>query len=285
MTSPTLALHNRVAVFFDFDETLAPKTDNVLLKHFKLDPDAFSDTHIQPLKDRGFENILAKAWAFIQLSNSDPKYRISRSLFAELGRNYPLYPGVDSLFRRLRHVAEAIVEDVEVEFHMVTAGFREIPAATPIASEFTAVWGGEYEYVDQDNIVFVKSIISHPEKVRYVMMVAKGLDEAGANGPEDIWKPIRDEDWHVPLDQIVFVGDGNSDKQTFGFLYRTKGIGIGVREPGSDKWSQSDAMHDGRAVENVAAASYEQGSELYASLELAIQSICHRIKLRRYAKQ
>lgn len=284
MPRPTLPLHNRIVVFFDFDETLAPKTDRVLLDHLGLDPDEFARTRIQPLKDRGFENILAKAWALIQLSNSDPRYRISRALLAEIGRGYPLYPGVDTLFRRLREVARAIVADVEVEFHLVTAGFREIPAATPLAPEFAGIWGGEFEFDDQDNIAFVKSIISHPEKVRYVMMIAKGLDETGANGPEDIWKPIADQDWHVPLDQVVFVGDGNSDKQAFGFLYRTKGIGIGVKGREDREWSATNAMHDGRAVENVAPASYENGSELCMSLELAIQSICHRIKLRSLAQ-
>lgn len=284
MPRPTLPLHNRVAVFFDFDETLAPKTDRILLERLGLDPDAFARTHIQPLKERGFENILAKAWALIQLSQSEDKYRISRALLTEVGRSYPLYPGVESLFRRLRAVARSIASDVEVEFHLITAGFREIPAATPIASEFTSIWGGEFEFDQQDNIAFVKSIIAHPEKVRYLMMVAKGLEETGANGPEDIWKPMADHEWHVPLDQIVFVGDGKSDKQAFGFLYRNKGIGIGVKGCGDDAWSVKDAMHDGRAVENVAPASYENGSELCTSLELAIQSICHRIKLRHLAQ-
>lgn len=118
------------------------------------------------------------------------------------------------------------------------------------------------------------------------MMAAKGLNEKGANGPEDIWTPIPREDWHIPLDQFIYIGDGNSDLQIFGYLYRIRGIGIGVTfEKDTTKWPACDDMHSARAVENVAYANYEKGSELFKSLELSIASICNRINLRKFGNQ
>lgn len=282
MNRATTPLHNRVAIFFDFDETLAPKTDEVLLEHLGIDPEEFAKKYVDPLKKRGFETILAKAWSFIQLSNSDERYRISRALFEEIGRRYPLYPGVSGLFAEMRRAAKAIVDDVEVEFHLLTAGFREIPASTPIASEFTAIWGGEYEFDDAGNIAFVKSIIAHAEKTRYVLMVAKGLDEDGANGPDDVWVPVERAQWHVPLDQVIYLGDGNSDTQVFGYLYRNGGIGIGIHPPTQPgEWETAEEMHEKRAVDHLAQANYEVGSDLFEAMTLAVKSVCHRIKLRK----
>ncbi|MEZ5449669.1 MAG: hypothetical protein R3E89_12015 [Thiolinea sp.] len=213
MTQNTKPRHPRIAILFDFDETLATKTDHVLCDYLGIDYPDFKREYVTPLQEQGFEDVLAKAWAYIDYSRRQQK-PINRDTFTRLARDYPLFPGVEALFGHLRTVARQIEPDVEVEFHMITAGFAEIPQATRIAGEFTSIRGGHYHYDADGQICFVKSIIGHAEKVRYVQMIAKGLAENGANGPADIHKPIPAAEWHVPLEQIIYVGDGSSDMQT-----------------------------------------------------------------------
>ncbi len=289
MTKP---VHPRILIIFDFDETLAIKTDHILCAYLGTDYKTFNRQYIAPLIEQGFEHVLAKAWAYIHYSQNlgnhgnQSNKRIGRDTFTTLAKNYPLFKGVEEIFGHLRNVAAQIDPDIEVEFHMVTAGFVAIPQKTSIAPHFKAIWGGHYHYDDNGHICFVKNIIGHPEKVRYVQMIAKGLSETGANGPEDIHKPIADEDWHAPLEQIIYVGDGNSDMQTFGFLKRNRGIALGVyRADQAEDWHAKDDVFKGREVENLLYADYSEGSPLYNALTLSVKSIGYRIALRGIAAE
>jgi hypothetical protein len=62
---------------------------------------------------------------------------------------------------------------------------------------------------------FPMLIVTHPEKVRYILAVCKGLDPTGPNAPAHVYQDMPDEKWHVPLDQVVYVGDGSSDMAAF----------------------------------------------------------------------
>ena len=54
-------------------------------------------------------------------------------------------------------------------------------------------------------------MITFPEKVRYTLSLAKGFNPSGPNTPSDVYRENPSEDWHVPLDQIIYVGHGGSD--------------------------------------------------------------------------
>ena len=69
MTGATRAFHNRIALIFDFDETLAPSTFPVLLNHLGIDDNRFEQERIAPLVAEGWEDILAKGHCLIQESN------------------------------------------------------------------------------------------------------------------------------------------------------------------------------------------------------------------------
>jgi hypothetical protein len=55
----TLPFHNRIAVVFDFDKTLAPDTFAALLEHGGIDLEPFKEARMQPLIDAGWDKTLA----------------------------------------------------------------------------------------------------------------------------------------------------------------------------------------------------------------------------------
>ena len=83
---------------------------------------------------------------------------------------------------------------------------------------------------------------------------------------------------HVLFDQMIYVGDGDSDLQAFGFLEDKGGLSIAIRQ-GSDFDAESEQSAS-QQVENLAPPSYAEGSELLASLDLAVRACAARIALR-----
>ena len=119
------------------------------------------------------------------------------------------------------------------------------------------------------------------EKPRYLLQIAKGLDLGGAN-PVDAFRPVPKDRWHVPVEQMIFLGDGSSDLPAFQFMYERGGMALALRrEEAGDEWRHTDESFGDRRVENIAPSTYAQGSELLRSVLLAVDSIASRIALRR----
>jgi hypothetical protein len=134
--------------------------------------------------------------------------------------------------------------------------------------------------------IFPKRVVTYPEKVRYLLQLAKGLPIEGPDAPPDVYRDIAEEEWHVPFDQMIYVGDGASDLPAFGLVEDRGGIAIGVFGPGQSAsgWSTHTNVHAGRRVQNLAEANYTEGAELLRSLCLAVESIAKLIALRKPAQ-
>lgn len=273
------ALHRRIAVVFDFDETLAPNTTDAMLRHLGFDPGRIRSERVQPLVDDGWESRLAEAHVLTSISNG-PHGPVTVETFAQVAEKLEIYPGVPAMFDRVIESARKVVEDVEVEFHLVTAGFVHIPMATAIADRFTSIIGGHWAFDGEGRIVTPKSTVGHYAKVRHLMAIAKGVESIEADRDDDVDAYLSEQDWHVPFEQMVFVGDGDSDLPSFDFLQSHAGMGIAVRQTRSEAdWESRGDMRDGRQVVGLHQSDYSEGSPLLETLCLCARLAATRILL------
>ena len=281
MTDATVRSVDRIALAFDFDETLAPSTYPRLLEHCGFDPGPFVEERVTPLvRDHQWETPLARTHALLGALREQDRH-LTHDDLREVGRSFPLYDGVPELFERVRTRARAIVEDVEVEFYLITAGYAEIPEHTSIAGEFDAIYGGALHFDDAGRVVTPKRVLTDAQKPRYLLQIAKGLELGGAN-PVDAFRPVPKDEWRVPVEQMIFLGDGSSDLPAFEFMYERGGMALALRrEEGGDGWQHLDESFGDRRVENIAPSTYAEGGELLRSVMLAVDSIASRIALRR----
>lgn len=283
MTHATHHSYNRIAVVFDFDDTLALDSYNSLLESCDINPESFLKERVQPLIKNGWDEILAKFYCLIDESHRRDDLTITHQHLADVGRAITFFDGVPEMFDRLRRCACDHIPDIEVEFYLLSSGILEIARATPIASQFTMMWGCEFHVDDNGEITFIKRLISHPEKTRYLLQLAKGVSDGGQ--PADVYRDVPDDQWHVPLDQMIYVGDGSSDMPVFALLQERHGIAIGVyKSRTAAGWDGHVDMHADRRVQNLAAVDYSMDSELMQSLTLAVESICKQIKLHELSK-
>ncbi len=178
-----------------------------------------------------------------------------------------LYPGVHEMFDRVTDAVHEIDPELAVEFHVLTAGFIEVPSATSIANRFTSIVGGEWAFDEDGAILFPKHTVGHYAKVRHLLALAKGLDSVAADRRYDIDSHIPEEDWHVPFEQMIFVGDGDSDLPAFDFMENDAGVAIAVHQaPAPEQWESRDAMREGRRVVTLVESSFEACAPLLTAL-------------------
>ena len=278
--------HRRIAVVFDLDDTLAPDTyGSVVERCCEVDPETFERERVQKLQRQGWNVTLARFFCLIEESERRDG-AITRESLAEVGREITLFEGVPELFDRLERVVKACFAEAELEFYLLSGGLLDVARALPIADRFKKIWACEFHFGDKQEVKFIKRVITFPEKVRYLLALSKGMDEQDPDGlPADVYRPVPEEELYVPLDQVVYVGDGASDMPAFELMNQAHGVAIGVyKQRARSDWPGYEEVRDGTRVQNLAPVDFREGSELMQSLTLAVEQLCKRIALRKLAR-
>ncbi|WP_439343109.1 haloacid dehalogenase-like hydrolase [Vacuolonema iberomarrocanum] len=271
-----------MAMVFDFDDTLAPDTLDGLLTYLDIDVQDFRQQRVRPLLEEGWDKAAARCYCLVQESQRrSPDNKITREALAAFGQQIQPFPGVEGLCDRLRQRLHEMNHDIELEFYIITGGFVDIIGHTAVAPSFKRIWGCEFAYNEQDEIVFLKRSMSHTEKTRYLLQVSSGQEQVNKDGYAFAYRDIPERELYIPLSQVVYVGDGTSDVPCFSLVHDGRGIAIGVYkgdEP--DEWGHEVQVSRSQRVSNLAAANYQDDSEMMRSLYLAVEAICKQIELR-----
>ncbi len=283
MPSSTLRLYDRLALVFDFDDTLAPDCLKSFLRANGSSMSEFDD-ETQPLIDGGWSPILARMWVLVQMSRSGALGGpVTRERLAAHGRELTLHAGAIELFDRVRDRLKQQGCSAAVELYIVSAGIGDIIEHAALAQQLDAIYASRFAFDDDGVICFPKRTISHTEKTRYLLQIARGVhgNDDGDFVP-DLHSPLSDDDVAIPFSQMIYVGDGYSDVPCFSLMNSHRGIAIGVvsgSEPAH--WQVEGAIGRGRRVDNLAPASFAEGSELLESILLGVDRIAATIELRR----
>ncbi|HAZ46938.1 MAG TPA: haloacid dehalogenase-like hydrolase [Cyanobacteria bacterium UBA11369] len=279
MTLATKPLSNYIAVVFDFDDTLVPDTVDSLLESLGIDALKFRQERIQPLVDNGWDKIMARFYAIIEESKRRGN-KITQEYLAKFGQELAPFDGVPEMFDRLRRSAYEINPKVEVEFYLISCGMVDIARYNCIAPNFKEMWGCEFHYNKDGGIEFLKKIVTHTEKTRYLFQIAKGIEGQQQDGKTFVYRDLPPEELHVPLTQVIYVGDGASDIPCFSLLNEEQGTAIGVyKDRTPEEWNREIEISKSQRLANLAPAEFGEGSELMRSLTLAVESLCKQISL------
>lgn len=274
----TKPLCNRIAIVFDFDDTLAHDTFDELIKRLGLNVDEFRQQYYNPLKAAGWDHVAARFYCLIQESRRREE-KITKDYLIQFGQELQPFEGVPEMFDRLRQRVQKLNSAIELEFYIITGGFGEVIRHTSIAPCFNHIWGCEFHYSEQGEIEFLKRSISHTEKTRYLMHIANGQNQVDGDGQSFTYRDVPEDQLHIPLSQMIYVGDGTSDVPCFSVLNDEDGIAFGVYKD-AQEWNEQIQVSESQRVMNLAPADYREDSELMRSLMLAVESMCKQIELR-----
>ncbi len=280
MANATRILRERIVLIFDFDDTLAPSTTAVLAETAELDHEKISE-QVDQMQAHQWQYALAKAEICRQLGANGAA--VTEDKMIEVGKNYPLFDGAGDFIPRLKKYAKGIDKNVQLEFVMLTAGFATIPEATSLAKQFDRIYAGALHFDEEGYVLGAKRIITHEDKVHYIRQLAQGINVENPSELENTFLYRDPESYYVPLNQIVYCGDGSSDMSAFQVVEDGGGVGIAINKPGQE-WEGYADMAENRRVHNLAKPNYTEGSELMQALELSISSMISRIRILRLGR-
>jgi len=272
-------MQERIAVIFDFDDTLGPDSTTSFLKHAGLkDIDGFwKEVGVMMADD--WDPVPAYLNHMIEASSDGRITPITKQALAEWGRGLPLFDGVADLFPLLRAVVKEANPRVTLEFYLISSGIGDVLRNMSIADEFTDIWASEFHYDAQGVATTPRKIISFTDKTRYIFQIQKGIIGKASRGkPFSVNKRVPVDQVRIPLNQMIFVGDGYTDIPCFSLIKQNGGIPIAVYdERQTEKWGNAfQFVADGR-VSNLHSTNYQQGSDLVNFLTMAVRSLAERI--------
>jgi len=272
-------VQERIAVVFDFDDTLGPDSTTGFLKHAGLKDIEGFWKEVGALIADDWDPVPAYLNHMVTASHDGRIKPITQQALADWGTSLPLFDGVVDVFSHLRTVVKDANPRVTLEFYLISSGIGDVLRNMPIADEFTDIWASEFHYDADSNAVTPRRIISFTDKTRYIFQIQKGIIGNESRGkPFAVNKRVPADQVRIPLNQMMFVGDGYTDIPCFSLIKQNGGIPIAVYDYNhTEKWGNAfQFVADGR-VSNLHSANYRQGSDLVNFLTMAVRSLAERI--------
>lgn len=222
-------MSSRIAIIFDFDDTLAEDSTAALINTFAgppPEPNPKKKSAAQFFYDEA-SDLVSKGWdppvAYLTLLCDKIRRGdlppITRQDLQRVGREHVvIYDGVREFLRELREKFQADTEirkaKLALEFYIVSGGIGDIIRSTPIAVDglFNEIWACELDYEENGVVSRPKSVISFTEKTRYLFLINKGISREESNeSPYAVNNEMPLNDRDIPFSHMFYVGDGPSD--------------------------------------------------------------------------
>lgn len=267
--------HRRLAVIFDFDETLTDDSTTELLRFCGIDVNKFWTARLPRLLDQGFDPTEAYLMLMVrELKEKGMLGKLRPGRLREFGRTLTFHRGVPAFFSELR---ELVAGRMQVQFFVISGGLQEIIAGSSIANELDDYWGCTLHWDNTVQVPFPKNLISFTEKTKHLFQINKGLIGAKyKNKPYEVNEYMPEKARHIPFDNMIYVGDGLTDVPCFSILDHNDGHPICV-------YNKSRGRREGiqrairatrhRGVAGPYSADYREGSGLREILD----SVCEEL--------
>lgn len=267
----------RMAIAYDFDGTLAPGNMqeydfipalNTKSKHF------WKSVNQLAVKNE-MDQILA--YMYMMLEEADKaKLAVRRSDFRKFGAMVKLFPGVHDWFGRINAYAES--KRVRIDHFIISSGVKEMVEGTKIFRQFKKVYASGFIYDHHGVARWPALAINYTTKTQYLFRINKGSLNVYDNSI--INKFVPKEQRPIPFENMIFVGDGETDIPCMRLVRDQGGHSIAVYDPKrrGSKARAKRLITDGRAT-LIAPADYSEGRVIDTAVKAVIDLVeaCERV--------
>ena len=277
-------IQDTIALVYDFDGTLSPQPmqEYTVLPEIGAEPNEFWAEVNRQSHESGEEAMLAYMRLLLEQADKAGVH-IGRDEFKKLGRHVEYYPGVENWFDRIKQfVSQAGGSKVKVRHYIISAGLREILDGVSIRKHFDNIFASEYHYNHHKVATFPKLLITDTSKTQFLFRINKGREHL----QQSINSHMPYEERPIPFENIIYLGDGETDVPSMAVTRQNGGNAIAVYKPGrSAKEKRTKAICQtllgaGR-VNFIAPADYSAGSVLEHRVQLLLSSVIARIEYQR----
>ena len=257
-----------IAIAYDFDWTLAScdMAETSLLPSLGLVAKEFWKEVNETTRQQEMDPILSYLYMLIKKSE-EKGVSLTKESLKECGKNLPYFNGVEEYFSKINKYAES--KGVKLDHYVISSGNKEIIEGSLIAKEFKKIYACSFKF-DKNGIAEWPGItVNYTGKTQFLFRINKGIENAWDNS--EINKYVERDKRPMPFENMIYLGDGETDVPAMTLLKQEGGHSIAVYAPERPK--PNDLLTDGR-VNYVTEADYSEDSELFSIIKDIIKKAC-----------
>jgi hypothetical protein len=265
----------KLALIYDFDKTLSPRDMQEFHYIRSLgyeDPGDFWKECGVFSQKHNCDGILS--YMYLMVSKNP---QLTRKQLLEEGKYVELYRGVSTWFERINAYGKK--HHVNVEHYVISSGLTDIIKGTSIAKEFKKIYACTYAYDEKGRILWPSRVVNYTMKTQYLFRINKGV--LTETNDEDLNSSTPEAEKYIPLENMVYFGDGSTDVPSMKVVQQNGGITIAVFGDDSKRKNAEKLYEDKRATFFV-KADYSRGSRIEKIVEGIIDSLEARNRLEDY---
>ena len=267
-----------VAIAYDFDGTLAPgyMQEYDFIPNLKIANEEFWEESNRQARANDMDGVLS--YMLLMLTKANEKgISVKKDDFIRYGQSIHFFEGVEDYFERINKYGES--RGLKVEHSIISSGLREFVAGTSIAKYFTNIFASGFVYDKNGVACWPALAINYTNKTQFLFRINKGIKNSYDNSL--INKRIPKDQRAVPFQNLIYIGDGETDVPAMKMVKLQGGTAITVYNPNVPV--SKDGSHTPRELcveliaENradyMAPADYREGQPLSRIVEKVIDKI------------
>ncbi len=268
-----------MALVYDFDGTLAPGNmqERQFIPDVGMTPHEFWAEVASLSRDNQADRILMYMYYMLRKAG-ERGVPVRLSDFRERGRWLEYFPGVLGWFGRITDYGKS--RGVRVEHYIVSSGNAEIIEGTPVANLVDRIYASRFLFDQNGVAVWPALAVNYTTKTQFLFRINKGAHDLSDDAVVNRF--VRQEDWPVPFENMVYIGDGETDVPCFRLVKDLGGLSVAVFPPRTRNARQhAQRFVDEGRVHCVALADYTEESPLDRIIRANVDMLANREALGR----
>jgi len=270
--------HTTVAIAYDFDGTLAPGNmqEHSFIPSLGVEKEDFWSQSKKIAKEHDMDGILAYMELMLKSGAS-----VKKEDFRNHGKKIEFFNGVETWFTRINQYANN--KNINLEHYIISSGLREMIEGTVIYNNFKYVFASGYKYNDNGIADYPALAVNYTTKTQYLFRIHKGICNSWDNSKINEYTPPADRP--VLFENIIYIGDGDTDIPAMKMLNYQGGTSVGVYPPNTKgaKEKAQGLLENDRA-NYIAKADYSDNSEIDQIVKSILNQISTKASVEQYTK-
>ena len=295
----------KISIIWDFDKTLTPYDSTTELIRFFIrnKPEKFWEEvkEISGVESKAPVDSIstseAPVWMYLlsemAVSIEGDKRALDekqiRKMITTNKIKVEFYPNVLEFLKEIKSLSsEELFKKNNIEIHhfIITAGLQDLVSSVfklhGSRDLIREIFGCRYKIIQDPNTQKVEKNIpiycmDKTAKTRALFEIYKGCFLSTAKYTVDDLVPKGDE-W-CPFENMIYIGDGDTDIPAFSLVKSRKGMTIGVYNPVESKNNIMDKaknMKKGKRIDLFTSANFEETGELFHFIKIRCEQIAKR---------
>lgn len=286
-----------IAVVWDFDGTLTPIDSTTKVVEI-LQAGQSGDEFWRYVKGLRGDNRKPK-WEHVLASDAPIwMYALSRIAFRNkvplnseffgqfVKPHIPLYDRVPAFLRKLKLLEETTAfksVDLKIHFFVITAGLKDLVEQIFPEDLITWTFGCRYEIIaSEGDEAEPESVpvfcMDETMKTRSLFEISKGSFE---DKDRSVNRRVAEESRWAPFENMIYVGDGDTDVPALSLVRSKGGLGVAVYDPKGAKEvvdKRLRVMRLDKRTDLITPATFTEKGELFEFLSVRCKQICQRYR-------